>query len=71
MNLQELKYKLSDGIGNAFKKAWFVAGFDACDKLELPLLFAEWVDTDQAKAFVGVTKKDLYKYWITNIYNKD
>lgn len=80
--LEDLKKKLIDEFYTSCEPVNngtnFGCGFDAAIGLELPVLFAEWVDingmkkvmqeayTPNGKPCRGIS--DLYSYWLENIY---
>ena len=80
----ENDFIVSDGIKHEID---FIVGFDSCMDLELPIKFAEWKQNNfyDGKQINGVwcytksmylnpewkTLKQLFDYWIENVYKKE
>ena len=78
---EELYEKLSTGEEDLSEIGIFNKGWDAHEALNLPVLFAEWCRYSKYEAYKNIvrdctsrglsseeTTKELYDYWINNIY---
>ena len=76
------KYENDFIVPDGTEETDFIAGFDSCMDLELPIKFAEWIADSKKHGYskqlyeamiINKVKntKELFTYWIENVYNKE